>query len=208
VRTRVKICGITNADDALAAAQAGADAVGFVFVDTSPRCVDIATVAAILPQLPPFVTTVGLFMNNSSATVSAVLDKLELDLLQFHGQETASYCEQFGQRYIKAISMGGDANPKVEAAQHKLALGFLCDSHAPGEAGGSGKTFDWTKLPQLVKPVILAGGLRVENVADAVRQVRPWAVDVSSGVEAARGKKDHAKIAAFIEQVKQGDQSK
>ncbi len=199
MRVRVKICGITRVEDALAAARLGADAVGLVFYDPSPRAVSIAQACAIVAALPPFVTAVGLFVDPAPATVRAVLDELPLGLLQFHGQETPSTCAVYGLPYIKALRMREGVDVAAAAARYDAAVGLLLDTYQPGLAGGTGATFDWQRVPAgLDKPIILAGGLTPQNVAAAVKQVRPYAVDVSGGVEADKGIKDAAKLAAFI----------
>lgn len=202
MKTRVKICGITNQTDALFAAQVGADALGFVFYTPSPRAVSAASVASIVSHLPAFVTTTGLFVNATAAEVSEVLAVAELDLLQFHGDETPEFCESFGRPYIKALRMRPELDIAAEAARYQAARGILLDAYVPGVPGGTGKVFDWESIPSdLAKPLILAGGLGVDNVRMAIEQVRPWAVDVSGGVEAAHGIKDHDKVAAFMQQV-------
>lgn len=202
MRTRVKICGITRIEDALAAAQAGADAIGLVFADTSPRRVSFDEAAAICRALPPFVAAVGLFVDADAAQVTQALGRVPLDLLQFHGSETALFCRQFHRPYIKAVSMREGIDVHAEDRAFADAAGLLLDTHVAGVAGGSGRAFDWTRIPRnLARPVVLAGGLTPQNVADAIRQVRPFAVDVSSGVEQTRGIKDARKIAAFIEAV-------
>ncbi len=201
--TRIKICGITRAEDALAAARSGADAIGLVFYERSPRHVGIAQAAQLAAALPPFVTTVGLFVNADAAFVHEVLASVPLDLLQFHGDETPAYCEQFNKPYLKAIRVKAGVDLLQCASDFCSAKSLLLDAHAEGIPGGTGATFDWTLIPrQLPLPVILSGGLGAENVAAAIRQVRPYAVDVSSGVESAKGIKDAAKIAAFINEVK------
>ncbi len=200
---RIKICGITRLEDALAAARLGVDALGFVFVEASPRFIEPARARAIVAELPPFVTTVALFQNAPPAWVQQVLDQVPCDLLQFHGDEAAPECERHARPYIKAIPMGGRADAAAYARQHPRALGFLLDSHAPGGSGGSGHVFDWRRIPaDFGRPLILAGGLSPDNVARAVREVRPYAVDVSSGVEAAKGIKDAARMAAFVQAVR------
>lgn len=205
-RTRTKICGITRVEDGLDAASSGADAIGLVFHGPSPRNVEVEQAAAICAALPPFVTTVGLFVDAAAATVFDVLQKVPLDLLQFHGDENAEYCRAFSRPYIKAVRMAESVDPHVFAAEYYDARGLLLDAYHPGIAGGTGETFDWERIPQnLALPVILAGGLEPGNVADAVRSVHPYAVDVSSGVEAARGIKDAAKIEAFIRGVNSAD---
>ena len=208
LRTRVKICGITRVEDIQTCVNFGVDAIGFVFVESSPRCVSIEQAAELSSKVPPFMQTVGLFMGQSSDFVASVLREVPLNLLQFHGDESPAECEIHNLDYIKAIPMGGGTDPAKYASGYKKSKGFLLDSHKLGESGGSGGTFDWSKVPDnLNKPLILAGGLTIENVATAVAEVRPYAVDVSSGVEAAKGLKDQEKIAAFIRGVKQGDKS-
>lgn len=204
--TRVKICGITRVADALAAAQAGADAVGLVFYERSPRHVDIAQAAQLAAALPPFVSAVGLFVDADAALVREVLNRVPLDLLQFHGDEPPEYCTQFARPYIKAIRVKAGVDLLQCTAHFHSAKGLLLDAHVEGMPGGTGATFDWGLIPkQLPLPVILSGGLDAENVAAAIEQVRPYAVDVSSGVEASKGIKDAAKIARFIQEVKQID---
>ncbi len=206
MRTRVKICGITRPQDGLAAAQAGADAIGLVFYERSPRYVDVAQAAEICAVLPPFVSVVGLFVNAPREQVASLLQQLPLDLLQFHGTETADQCEGFGRPYIKAIGMkdGVDVTGTVQA--HPQASGFLFDAWQPDIHGGGGVAFDWNTLPAGGdRPVILAGGLAPDNVEQAVRRTRPWAVDVSSGVEQDKGIKSAEKIEAFIRGVVRGD---
>jgi len=208
VRTRIKICGITRLRDAQKATNLGVDALGFVFVKSSPRWVDSDRAATIISQMSPFVQTVGLFMNNPEQEVIEILQAVPLNLLQFHGDESPQYCSSFGLPYIKAIPMGGGVDPVVYANEHADAVGFLLDSHAKGESGGSGHAFNWKSVPSGIdKPLILAGGLTVENVMSAVVQVQPYAVDVSSGVEASKGVKDQDKMAKFVRGVQQGDSS-
>lgn len=184
---------------------AGADAIGLVFVPSSPRYITIDTAQSLIAAIPPFVSRVGLFMDQSEVEVRQVLEQVALDLLQFHGQESSEFCEQWPLEYIKAIPMGGGVNPVEFAANYKNTRAFLLDSNALGGSGGMGETFDWQAIPELNKPVILAGGLNPGNVCSAVSQTRPWAVDVSSGVESAKGIKDAAKIGSFVEQVYKGD---
>jgi phosphoribosylanthranilate isomerase len=203
MRTRVKICGITRIEDATAAARAGADAIGLVFEPKSPRYVKPEQALAIVRSLPPFVTVVGLFVNAAPDTVETVLGRVPIDLLQFHGDETPEQCRRYHRPYIKAIHMRADVNLPEQARRYADAEGLLFDTAVAHVAGGSGQAFDWSLIPADVgKPVILAGGLTPENVAAAVRQVRPFAVDVSSGVEQSKGIKDAAKITAFIEAVR------
>ncbi|MBA54721.1 MAG: phosphoribosylanthranilate isomerase [Pseudomonadales bacterium] len=197
--TRVKICGITNLEDALAAAEAGADALGFVFYQPSPRNIEVETAKAILAELPPFVTTVGLFVNADCSFLETVLSRLPLDLLQFHGDESEADCKRWGKPYIKAIRMQEGLDLVELCRTYHSSRGILLDTFVAGQPGGTGKVFDWQSIPQgLSKPIVLAGGLDPSNIAAAIHQVKPWAVDVSGGVEAAKGKKDHALIKAFI----------
>jgi phosphoribosylanthranilate isomerase len=202
-RTRVKICGITRADDALAAAVMGADAIGLVFYENSPRHVEIEQAAAICSQLPAFVTIVALFLDAEPAYVNDVLTRVPIDLLQFHGAEDPTYCDRFGRPYIKTLGMGSLSQQGLisQSKAYRNARGLLLDSNPHGAAGGSGATFDWNTIPELNKPLILAGGLTVANVAGAIRRVHPWAVDVSSGVEAKKGLKNADLISAFMQEV-------
>jgi len=204
--TRIKICGITRVEDALAAAHSGADAIGLVFYERSPRHISIAQARQLAGVLPPFVSVVGLFVDAEAAFVREVLEKVPLELLQFHGDETPEYCAQFERPYLKAIRIKAGVDLLQCASDFRSAKGLLLDAHVEGIPGGTGTAFDWTLIPkQMPLPVILSGGLDAENVAAAIRQVRPYAVDVSSGVEAGKGIKDAAKIAAFIKEVKQID---
>lgn len=200
-RVRVKICGITRIEDALDAAGVGADAIGLVFYPPSARALAPAQAAKIIKALPPFLTVVGLFLDPEPAAVRHVLERLPLDLLQFHGRESGAFCESFARPYIKAIAMGGGEDPVSVMREHPHAAGFVLDSHVAGAAGGSGETFDWRRVPVSPRPLIVAGGLTMANVARVVRDVRPWAVDVSSGVESDRGIKDREKMCRFIEEV-------
>jgi phosphoribosylanthranilate isomerase len=204
--TAVKICGITRIADALAAAHGGAHAVGVVFYAPSPRCVTPAQAADIIRALPPFVTSVGLFVDASAQEVQATLSHAPVNLLQFHGDETPGYCRQFGLPYMKAVRVRKGVNLLQYALAYNDARALLLDAYVDGTHGGTGTEFDWNLIPQkLPLPIVLSGGLDADNVADAVRTVRPWAVDVSSGVEAAKGIKDAAKIAAFITGVRNAD---
>ncbi len=200
---RIKICGITRVEDGLAAAEAGVDAIGLVFYAPSPRAVSAAQAAAIVQALPPFVTTVGLFVNAEADEVKAVLAEVPLDLLQFHGDEPDAYCRQFQRPYMKALRVrpGDDLNQL--AAQWPSSAGILLDSYKAGVPGGTGETFDWSAIPAARGwALVLAGGLDTANVAAAISATRPWAVDVSGGVEAAKGIKDSEKIQAFVHEVK------
>ncbi len=204
--TRIKICGITRPEDALAAARLGADAIGLVFVPTSPRRVSVEQARAILAVLPPFVTSVALFVDPAPEEVRGVLAALHPDLLQFHGEEAPDFCAAFGVPYIKAVRVRPEVDLLKYAATHAAARGLLLDAYHPGSHGGTGLSFDWNLIPAgLVCPIVLAGGLTPENVAEAVRRVRPWAVDVSSGVERSPGIKDAARIASFIREVRNAD---
>ena len=207
-RTRIKICGITREEDLAAAVTAGADALGFVFYPPSPRHVTPQRAAQLLAHVPAFVTRVGLFVNEPAVVVRGVLAQVSLDLLQFHGDEDPAYCAGFGKPWIKAarVKAGFDLLEYATAfAGVPGACGLLLDAHVEGYGGG-GQTFDWSLIPQFLPlPVILSGGLHPGNVAEAVRAVRPWAVDVSSGVEAARGIKDAQKITDFINGVRDAD---
>ncbi len=201
--TRIKICGITRVQDALAVARGGADAIGLVFYERSPRYVSIALAAELARALPPFVTTVGLFVNAAPALVREVLGAVPLDVLQFHGDESPDYCAQFGKPYLKAIRVKAGVDLLQCAADFSGAQGLLLDAFVEGIPGGTGASFDWALIPKnLTVPLILSGGLDAENVAAAIQQVRPYAVDVSSGVEVSKGIKDATKIAAFINEVK------
>lgn len=197
--TAVKICGITRTEDALAAARGGAHAIGLVFYQPSPRYVAPAQAAEIIRALPPFVTAVGLFVDAPAEEVRAVLGQAPVGLLQFHGSESAQFCRQFGLPYMKAVRVRTGVDLIQYASEHQGAKALLLDAFVEGLHGGTGATFDWKLIPDdLPLPIVLSGGLTPENVADAIRTVRPWAVDVSSGVEKGSGIKDAAKIAAFM----------
>jgi phosphoribosylanthranilate isomerase len=205
VRTRVKICGITRAADARAAAEAGADAIGLVFYPPSPRYLSVERAAEIRDALPPFVQAIALFVNADAAQVAQAIGRVHPAMLQFHGDETPEFCAQFGLPFIKACRV----RPGVDALEYlrpfSSAAAWLFDSHVP-EYGGVGEAFDLSLLPVVKhKPVILSGGLSQANVGAAIRRARPWGVDVSSGVESAKGVKDAAKIAAFIAEVRNAD---
>jgi phosphoribosylanthranilate isomerase len=214
MRTRVKICGITRAEDGVAAAREGADAIGLVFWAGTPRRISHEQAREIAAALPAFVTVVGLFVDPEPDAVRAALTGVPLDILQFHGDESPEMCASFGRPYIKAVHVKAGVNLLHYALRYADALGLLFDAFEPGGLpGGTGTTFDWNALPtSLPRPVILSGGLTPQNVGAAIRRVRPWGVDVSSGVEAVgedgkprRGVKDAAKIAAFIRGVNDAD---
>ena len=205
-RTRVKICGITRVEDALLACELGADAIGLVMTPASPRCVSPERARAIRDALPSFVSAVALSHDLSFQNVSRIIEQVRPDLIQFHGSEDAAFCDAFGSRYIKAIGMDGEIDVRAFAASHPHAFGFVLDGHAPGAQGGQGRTFDWSRVPRdFDRPLILAGGLNPDNVALAIREVRPFAVDVASGVESARGVKDENKLRAFFAAVRAAD---
>jgi len=200
---KVKICGITNQVDATAATEAGADALGFVFCEQSPRRVSVEAAAEIIRGLPPFLVKVGVFVNAPTDLVYRSIAQCGLNLLQFHGDETPEYCVQFGLMNMKAFRIRDQDSLLQLPVYHTDA--WLLDAYVPGTLGGTGQRFDWELAVQardLGRPIFLAGGLTAENVGEAVRQVRPYAVDVSSGVEAAPGKKDHEKVRAFIREAK------
>lgn len=203
MKVRAKICGITRAEDGLACAHHGADAIGLVFYAPSPRHVAIPQAREIARALPPFVTTVALFVDPANDEVETVLRAVRPDVLQFHGDESPEFCRQFGVPYLKAVRVKAGLNLVEYATRYRDAQGLLLDAYVEGLAGGTGLSFDWALIPTgLPLPVILSGGLDPGNVEAAIRQVKPWAVDVSSGVEAAKGLKDAAKIAAFMQGVR------
>ncbi|WP_054893104.1 MULTISPECIES: phosphoribosylanthranilate isomerase [unclassified Pseudomonas] len=200
---RTKICGITRIEDALAAVEAGADAIGFVFYAKSPRAMDVRQARAIIEQLPPFVTSVGLFVNVSRCELNEILEVVPLDLLQFHGDETPADCEGYHRPWIKALRVRPGDDLEAACQQYSGARGILLDTYVAGVPGGTGEAFDWSLVPaRLSKPIILAGGLSADNVGQAIAQVNPYAVDVSGGVEQAKGIKDASKIEAFMRAVR------
>jgi phosphoribosylanthranilate isomerase len=204
-RTRIKICGVTRPDDAIFCADMGADAIGLNFYAESSRCLSLAQARAVREVLPPFVSAVALFVNPQAHDVSRVVDELGPQLLQFHGDEPATFCASFGVPYIKACRVRAGVDLLEFLRPYASAAGWLFDAHVEGYGGG-GKTFDWALMPAgLGRPVVLSGGLTPENVGDAIRRVRPWAVDVSSGVESAKGIKDAERVRRFIHEVRRAD---
>ena len=207
-RTRIKICGITRVEDALAVVDAGADAIGLVFYARSPRALTIAQAAEIAAAVPPFVTLVGLFVNADADSVREALRQVPLGLLQFHGDETEPQCQQFDHPYIKAIRMRPEVDRETLSSVYMSAQALLLDAYTPGTYGGTGEQFSWQRIPaDLARPIVLAGGLDADNVAAAIAQVHPYAVDVSGGVEAAKGIKDAGRIHAFIRAAQQADRT-
>ncbi|WP_207063116.1 phosphoribosylanthranilate isomerase [Motiliproteus sp. SC1-56] len=203
MRTRVKICGITRVEDALSAADAGADAIGLVFYEPSPRAVGLEQAAAICAQLPPFITVTALFVDPEPELVAAVCSRVSPDLLQFHGKEPPEQCRGYGRPYIKALRVRPALDLLAAAKTYDDSRGLLLDAYRPGVPGGTGETFDWNLIPrQLPQPVVLAGGLCEFNVARAIKEVAPYAVDVSGGVEAAKGIKDPALVKNFLHEVR------
>jgi phosphoribosylanthranilate isomerase len=202
-RVRVKYCGITRLEDAQAAASLGADAVGFLLTKKSKRFIEPSRARAIRETLPAFVSAVVLFNDDDEAWIAESLRIVKPDLIQFHGTESRALCESFGVRYVKTIGMGDEGAIERTVAEHPNAVAYLLDSNKPGEQGGSGVTFDWSRIPtNLRKPIILAGGLTCDNVGLAIRTVRPYAVDLASGIESAPGIKDAEKMRRFIEEVR------
>ncbi len=208
MRTRVKICGITSERDALAAVEAGADAIGLVFYPPSPRAVDTERALSVVRRLPPFVSVVGLFVDAAPEEIHRVLENVPIDILQFHGEETPQVCAGYGRPYIKAIPMREGVDLHRATETYQAASGLLLDTHRQGQPGGTGVRFDWDRIPATLAPrIILAGGLNPSNVETAVRRVGPYALDVSGGVEREKGVKDPAKMAAFMRGVRRGDDS-
>ena len=203
-RTRIKYCGITQLSDALEAVRLGVDALGFVFYPPSPRNIEVEQAADIIRQLPAFVSCVGLFVDSSEEFIQQVLQSTAIDTLQFHGNESVEQCQCYGKPYLKAVRMKPGVDLVAVAAEYSTAAALLLDSYEKGVPGGTGSSFDWARVPaSLTKPVILAGGLSVDNVARAIQTVKPYAVDVSGGIEQSKGIKDAVKMAAFINEVKQ-----
>ncbi|HET9032441.1 MAG TPA: phosphoribosylanthranilate isomerase [Dokdonella sp.] len=202
-RVRIKFCGITRIEDARFAAELGVDALGFVFTRRSRRFIEPDAAARIMRESPPFVTRVALFMDDEPAWIKQVVSMARPQLLQFHGSESAAECAAHGMPYLKAVPMASVTDVASYAAGFPAATGFLLDAHASGESGGQGERFDWSRQVSLQRPLILAGGLDADNVSEAIRAMRPYAVDVSSGIESAPGIKDAARMQAFAETVRQ-----
>lgn len=208
-RTRVKICGITRTQDAVAVVDAGADAIGLVFYGPSPRAISLQQAQEIVKAVPAFVSVVALFVNPEPSLVQEVLNGVRIDLIQFHGDEDSTFCEQFKHPYIKAIRVRQASDVVASSLRFPSAQGILLDSYKPGVPGGTGETFDWSLIPvEQTKKIILAGGLTPENAADAIKLVQPFALDVSGGVEEAKGIKDHGKINQFLSEVYRVDRKK
>ncbi len=208
-RTRVKMCGLTRPQDVAAAVAAGVDAIGLVFYPPSPCAVTLDLARELCGLLPPFVSAVGLFVDESAAQIRRILEQVPLDLMQFHGEEPPALCESVGRRWLKAIRMRPGVDLSAVAQRYRGAAGLLLDAYNPALPGGTGAAFDWGRIPPALAPrIVLAGGLDPTNVAGAIARVRPYAVDVSCGVEAARGLKDPAKIYAFMQGVRDGDSTR
>ncbi len=201
MRTRVKICGITRQQDADFAAESGADAIGLVFYPPSPRAISFAQANTVIANLSPFVSKVALFVDPDKDLVSHCLDEISVDILQFHGDEEPEFCQQFNLPYLKAVRMREDTDLEDVAQRYSSASALLLDTYQPGLPGGTGKTFDWSMISRIDKPIILAGGLHATNVREAIHQVQPYAVDVSGGVESDKGIKSHEKISTFMKEV-------
>lgn len=202
MRVRIKICGLTRPEDARCASGLGVDAVGLNFYPPSPRSLDVPAARAVRASIPAFVTSVAVFVNPGADEVRRVIGEVGVDMLQFHGTETARFCEGFGLPYLKAIAMREGVDLAAAVREHPSAAAWLLDVHDPGRWGGTGRTFDWSAVGEgFERPIVLAGGLAPENVEDAIRRVRPFAVDVCGGVESAGGVKDEARLAAFVKRV-------
>jgi len=210
-RTRIKFCGITREQDMQQAVLLGVDAVGLVFASNSPRAVDVQRACTLIDHCGPFVARIGLFMDQNASTINHILNHVSLDMLQFHGTESEQFCASFGMPYLKSVAMGGNPNALTNKSLSELlnvntdymtASALLLDSNELGQPGGSGKTFDWKKVPDINRPIIIAGGLDAANVGEAITQFKPYAVDVSSGIESAKGEKDVDKMKDFVESVR------
>ena len=207
-RTRVKFCGLTRAEDVAVAVDLGVDAIGFVFHPASPRAVDVEQALGLVAMLPAFVTAVGLFVDAEPERVRSVLDRVPLGALQFHGHETPEFCRLFRRPWIKAVAVRPETDIDAETRRYGGARALLLDTYDASLAGGTGRRFDWSLVPRSIAPqIVLAGGLRPDNVASAIRQIRPSAVDVSGGIEVGKGLKDRQKMSDFMKGVRDGDQS-
>ena len=207
MRTRIKFCGLTRAEDVRLACGLGVDALGLVFAPRSPRRLALAQSRVLREQMAPLVSVVALFMDNEADEIREVISALQPDLLQFHGGEDEAFCAGFGRRYLKTLAMGGGSDAAdLAAARYPSAQGYLLDGHGPGQMGGAGQAFDWSSIPRLDKPCLLAGGLTSANVGEAIAVARPYGVDVSSGIESAPGIKDGEKMRQFIDEVRRADQ--
>lgn len=206
MRTRIKICGITNEADLAATVDAGADAIGFNLFAGSPRFVETDLAGKLVRQVPAFVTTVGLFVNAEAAHVNDVCSRVPFDLLQFHGDETDEFCREFNRPFMKVIRVGEDTDIEASIAAFPNASAIMLDTMVKGVFGGTGTRFDWGRVPRSGQRMVVAGGLDDQNVAEAIKMVRPFAVDVSSGVEAEKGRKDHGRIRAFAAAVARADE--
>lgn len=199
-RTRVKICGLTSVEDALLAVYHGADSIGLVFYEPSPRSVTLKDAENIAKKMPAFVTKTALFVNPTVAYVQSILAQVSIDLLQFHGEESPEFCAQFKRPYIKAVRMREGIDLVALAEQYDASSGLLLDAYKAGVPGGTGERFDWDRVPKVFsKPIILAGGLTPDNIQQAIQQTQPWAVDVSGGVELSKGVKSPQKIEQFMQ---------
>lgn len=206
-RTRVKICGITSVDMAQEAVKQGADAIGLVFYPPSPRCVSVQQAAEIVSSLPAFVTAVGLFVNEQADEIRNIVNETRINLLQFHGNECPDYCASFEYPYIKALRMSDDIDLFQQRSDYSGAQSLLLDTYRAGVPGGTGEAFDWDRIPEeLAGEIILAGGLDADNITHAIQTVKPYAVDVSGGVESSKGVKSPEKIRQFMQGVKIADQ--
>ncbi|MCL4164754.1 UNVERIFIED_CONTAM: hypothetical protein GTU68_046688 [Idotea baltica] len=204
-RTRIKFCGITRVEDLQMAVDLGIDAIGLVFCPVSPRVINVQQACTLIDRCGPFITSVGLFMNQDAGTISSLIEQVPVDMLQFHGDESEQFCCSFGLPYMKSVAMGGNSQA-ISESDYSSASALLLDSNELGQPGGSGKQFNWENIPELKRPVILAGGLKPNNVRDAVKQVRPYAVDVSSGIESAKGIKEFNKMKDFVSSVRDADE--
>ncbi len=204
-RTRIKICGITNISDAQSAINSGVDALGFNLYKGSARYLHPSKISELLDRLPPYVSSVGLMVNHSAKEVESILNEVSFDLLQFHGDETNEFCKSFGMPFVKVLRVRSVDDVKAQLAEFPDSKGILLDTFVEGEYGGTGATFDWQSLPDLHRQVILAGGLNASNVGEAILKVKPFAVDVSGGVEMSKGQKDENKIESFVQAVRSAD---